>query len=87
MNVTTLLLWTYIGFIEMSICNLFMRDSYDKHVYAYASIRAHINVRAHVQCKYICMYTCVYVFVAVNFDALAQASHFRIERRQVVFLG
>ena len=28
----------------------------------------------------------IYVFVVVNFDALAQASDFRIERRQVVFL-
>ena len=27
-----------------------------------------------------------YIFVVVNFDALAQASDFRIERRQVVFL-
>ena len=27
----------------------------------------------------------VYIFVVVNFDALAQASDFRIERRQVVF--
>ena len=56
------------------------------YVYAYASVRAHINVHAHVQCKYICMYACVYVFDVVNFDALAQASDFRIERRQVVFL-
>ena len=28
----------------------------------------------------------IYVFVVVNFDALAQASDFQIERRQVVFL-
>ena len=28
----------------------------------------------------------VYIFVVVNFDALAQASDFRIDRRQVVFL-
>ena len=28
----------------------------------------------------------IYIFVIVNFDALAQASDFRIERRQVVFL-
>ena len=28
----------------------------------------------------------IYTFVVVNFDALAQASDFRIERRQVVFL-
>ena len=28
----------------------------------------------------------IYIFVVVNFDALAQASYFRIERRQVVFL-
>ena len=28
-----------------------------------------------------------YMFVVVNFDALAQASDIRIERRQVVFLG
>ena len=28
----------------------------------------------------------IYMFVVVNFDALAQASHIRIERRQVVFL-
>ena len=39
-------------------------------------------------------YTCLlllisihtYIFVVVNFDALAQASDFRIERRQLVFL-
>ena len=28
----------------------------------------------------------IYIFVVVNFDALAQTSDFRIERRQVVFL-
>ena len=28
----------------------------------------------------------IYIFVVVNFDALAQASDFRIERRQLVFL-
>ena len=28
----------------------------------------------------------IYIFVVVNFDALAQASDFRIDRRQVVFL-
>ena len=28
----------------------------------------------------------IYMFVVINFDALAQASDFRIERRQVVFL-
>ena len=28
----------------------------------------------------------IYIFVVVNFDALAQASDIRIERRQVVFL-
>ena len=28
----------------------------------------------------------IYIFVVINFDALAQASDFRIERRQVVFL-
>ena len=27
----------------------------------------------------------IYIFVVVNFDALAQASDFRIERRQVVY--
>ena len=31
-------------------------------------------------------YTHTYMFVVVNFDALAQASDIRIERRQVVFL-
>ena len=31
-------------------------------------------------------YACLLLFVVVNFDALAQASDFRIERRQVVFL-
>ena len=35
-----------------------------------------------------CMHTYIhtYIFVAVNFDALAQASDFRIERRQDFFL-
>ena len=28
----------------------------------------------------------IYIFIVVNFDALAQASDFRIERRQLVFL-
>ena len=35
---------------------------------------------------YIHIYIHTYIFVVVNFDALAQASDFRIERRQVVFL-
>ena len=35
---------------------------------------------------YIYIYIYTYIFVVVNFDALAQASDFRIERRQVVFL-
>ena len=34
--------------------------------------------------EYQVLYTCM--FVAVNFDALAQASDIRIARRQVVFL-
>ena len=35
-------------------------------------------------CIYLHIY--IYIFVVVNFDALAQASDIRIERRQVVFL-
>ena len=37
---------------------------------------------------YACMHACIhtYMFVVINFDALAQASDIRIERRQVVFL-
>ena len=35
---------------------------------------------------YIHTYIHIYIFVVVNFDALAQASDIRIERRQVVFL-
>ena len=35
---------------------------------------------------YIHTYIHTYIFVVVNFDALAQASDFRIERRQLVFL-
>ena len=35
---------------------------------------------------YVRTYIHTYIFVVVNFDALAQASDFRIERRQVVFL-
>ena len=31
------------------------------------------------------LYMYVYMFVVVNFDALAQASDFQMERRQVVF--
>ena len=36
--------------------------------------------------RYIHTYIHTYMFVVVNFDALAQASDIRIERRQVVFL-
>ena len=37
---------------------------------------------------HVCMHTYIhtYIFIIVNFDALAQASDFRIERRRVVFL-
>ena len=48
----------------------------------------------NVDCTYLLTYLHTYIhthihthiFVVVNFDALAQASEFRIERRQVVFL-
>ena len=49
---------------------------------------AYIHVCMHA-CMHACMQTYIhtYMFVVVNFDALAQASDIRIERRQVVFLS
>ena len=35
---------------------------------------------------YAYMHTCIHTYILVNFDALALASDFRIERRQIVFL-
>ena len=48
-------------------------------------IHKHIHTYIHA-CMHTCTYIHTYIFVVVNFDALAQASDFRIERRQVVFL-
>ena len=44
------------------------------------TISCHVGMCPNNKCP------CPCIFVAVNFDALAQASDFRIERRQVVFL-
>ena len=48
----------------------------DIHIYIHTYIHACIHT-----------YIYTYIFVVVNFDALAQASDFRIERRHVVFLS
>ena len=48
--------------------------------------RYHLCVKYRVTHTYIHTYIHTYMFVVVNFDALAQASDIRIERRQVVFL-
>ena len=42
--------------------------------------------RWFISTKWICIFVKCYMFVVVNFDALAQTSDIRIERRQVVFL-
>ena len=49
------------------------------HTYIHACMHTYIHTCMHA-------YIHTYIFVVVNFDALAQASDFRIERRQVVFL-
>ena len=46
---------------------------------------AYNNTRTH-SC-HVCMCTHVYMLVVVNFNALPQASDFRVERRQVVFIS
>ena len=46
--------------------------------------RAHTHTHAYIHYICICIYIYIYMFV-VNSDALAQASDFLIERRQVVF--
>ena len=43
-------------------------------------------IHTYIHTYIIHTYIHTYIFVVVNFDALAQASDFRIERRQVVFL-
>ena len=45
--------------------------------YIHTYIHTHTHIHTHIH---------AYLFVVVNFDALAQASDIRIERRQVVFL-
>ena len=42
--------------------------------------------RPHCRLAFARLALAIYMFVVVNFDALAQASDIRIERRQVVFL-
>ena len=57
------------------------------HVYVYVYVYVFVHVYMHTcTCTCICTYIHTYIFVVVNFDALAQASDFRIERRQIVFL-
>ena len=51
------------------------------HIYIYIYIYIHTYIHTYTH-----TYIHTYIFVVVNFDALAQASDFRIERRQVVFL-
>ena len=41
----------------------------------------------HFACWHSHLAQAIYIFVVVNFDALAQTSDIRIERRQVVFLN
>ena len=53
------------------------------HTYIHRHIYRHIHRHIHT---YIHSYIHTYMFVGVNFEALAQASDIRIERRQVVFL-
>ena len=54
------------------------------HAYLHTYTHTHIHTYLHT---YICMHACVHTYMSVvNFDGLAQASNFRIERRQVVFL-
>ena len=57
------------------------------------NIHTHTRIYIHHTCIHTYIHTYImhtyihtYMFVAVNFDALAQASDIRIERRQVVFL-
>ena len=68
-----------------------------KHAWIDMMFSGHVAVLYHnvfsVFCRlasplhtFIHTYIHTYMFVVVNFDALAQASDFRIERRQVVFL-
>ena len=50
----------------------------------HACVNMYVRIYMHA-----CMHTCKQknMFVVVNVDALAQASDFRIESRQVVFRG
>ena len=62
------------------------------YIYIYIHTYVRTCVRACVRaCVHACMHACIHAYIhtymfVVNFDALAQASDFRIERRQVVFL-
>ena len=57
------------------------------HSYSTTNTYTYIHTYIHT-CMHACIHTYIhtYMFVVVNFDVLAQASDFRIERRQVVFL-
>ena len=54
-------------------------------IYIYTYVHKHTHTHIYIwQTAYV--YMCMYMFVVINFDALAQASDFQIERRQVLFL-
>ena len=55
-------------------------EEFIKNTYTH---NTHIYIHAHTHTH---MALAIYMFVVVNFDALAQASDFLIERRQVVLL-
>ena len=57
------------------------------HTSIHACMHAsYIHTLIHTYSTYVRTYVHTYTFIVVNFDALAQASDIRIERRQVVFL-
>ena len=74
---TTLITFSFKNIFQLA--KLFVR-SFESHSY----LTGDHSLAMVTPAIYIYIYIYTYIFDVVNFDALAQASDFRIERRQVV---
>ena len=76
--------WVHVSLSRVEVSSLPSIDPYI-HIHIHIHMHMHMHMQMHIHI-HIHIHIHTYMFVGVNFDALAQASDIRIERRQVVFL-
>ena len=72
--------------IIMYTCKLNYVYMQDDYVYMYTWSRIHVYSIMYTCNIYIYIYIYICIYIYAKFDAVAQASDYRIEKRQVVFL-